>query len=378
MNSALYKLSTYIVMILTAITFIIVLSLLVFVHELGHYLAARTIGVEVEEFGFGLPPKIVGKKIEKTVYSLNWLPIGGFVRLAGEDAEEADIKKHLKHDKKAAVQKYFWGRNKRERSMILLAGVAMNFITAIILTMVLLMYGIPAASGRVHIESVVSGSPASMAGLVSGDVVKRIVSTVDSITIHTPDDIVSYTKNHLGESLTLVIERNNQEQLISLVPRANAPKGEGAMGISISDLELKRYTFIESIPESFKITIDRAVQMFVGLYTFLAKLFSLQNVSNDVAGPIGIAQVTGKAVQFGITAVIEFMSILSLNLAVLNILPIPALDGGRFLFVVIEAITGKRVRAGFERKTHQIGMMILFTLIFLISLNDILRISRGG
>ncbi len=352
-------------MLTTAIVFLVILSLLVFIHELGHFVVARLIGVKVEEFGFGLPPRIFGKKIKGTIYSLNWLPIGGFVRLAGEDDGEA--REHAKG--KQNLGQYFWARSKKERAAILSAGVAMNFLLAVALTTYLLIQGISVPSGRVHIEKVLSGSPAEKAGLKSGDIIKGFT---------TPKDLIDRTKAHLGEETTLTIIRDGKELSVVLIPRKDSPKGEGPMGVAISDLEIKKYSMTAAPVEATKINVLRAREMLIGIGQLIVRLVTLKPLGADVAGPIGIAQVTGQAVKFGLSAVLEFMSILSLNLAVLNVLPIPALDGGRLLFVFAEKILGRKVAPAFERSTHQIGMIILFILILLVSINDILRLTRGG
>ena len=357
-------------MLTTAIVFLIILSLLVFVHELGHFVVARLIGVKVEEFGFGLPPRIFGRKIKGTIYSFNWLPIGGFVRLAGEDDGEA--REHAKG--KQNVEQYFWARTKKERAAILLAGVAMNFLLAVVLTTYLLVQGVPVPSGRVHIEKVLAGSPAESIGLKAQDSIVAIGGKM----LTTPKELIEETKTHLGEQITLTILRDGKELSMTLTPRKDYPKGEGPMGVAISDLEIKKYPLSTAPIEATKINLSRAKEMVTGIGQIITRLVTLKPLGADVAGPIGIAQVTGQAVKFGLSAVLEFMSILSLNLAVLNVLPIPALDGGRLLFVFAEKILGRKVAPAFERSTHQIGMIILFILILLVSINDILRITRGG
>lgn len=357
-------------MLLTAIIFILILGILVFVHELGHYTVARLIGVHVEEFGFGLPPRIWGKQIGKTIYSLNWLPIGGFVKLAGEDEEGGSGKTLTKTDR----MQYFWARSKKERAAILLAGVTMNFILACGITTYLLTQGVFEASGRVHVENVVANSPAAIAGLVKNDV----IVSVDAVSLKKPSDLISYTNAHKGQQVALSVIRDGKNLSLSLIPRVVVPKGEGPMGVAVSDLELHVYPATVAPVEAIKINAKRSVEMFTGLADMVGKMVRLKPVGNDVAGPIGIAQVTGQAVKFGFKAVLEFMSILSLNLAVLNVLPIPALDGGRLLFIIIEKITGKKVKPAFEHSTHQIGMIILLILVVLISINDIMKLARGG
>lgn len=362
-------------MILTAITFLVILTILVLIHELGHFLVARMVGVRVEEFGLGLPPRIWGKKFGDTIYSLNWLPIGGFVRLAGEDADP-DSKAKVKP---AKLNEYFWARSKKERSAILVAGVFMNFVLAVAITMGLLLYGVKEPSGKLHIERVVPNSPAASVGLKVDDVILSVAVVPDPPkTTVTPNDLISFVKDNAGKEIVIIVNRGGEVGTFKVTPRKDVPPGEGPLGVAITDLELRRYPLHEAPGKSLTITLSRARDMGVSLGATVWRLVTLRAPEADVAGPIGIAQVTGVAVSFGWAAVLEFASILSLNLAVLNILPIPALDGGRLLFVFLEKILGKKVRPAFERSTHQVGMLILLGLIVLVSINDIVRLVRGG
>lgn len=354
-------------MLLTALVFFAILSILVLIHELGHYSVARWIGVHVEEFGLGLPPRIFGKKIGGTMYSLNWLPIGGFVRLAGEDDPNPSRVTH------PSSRKYFWARSKKERAAILVAGVTMNFLLAVGITGYLLTQGIMEPSGRVKIEKVQPGSPAESIGLKEND----IVTFIDTKPVSVPKDLIEATRTHLDEEVTLTIRRGNEEQKVTVIPRKNPPEGQGPLGVVITDLQLRTYSWQEIPGEAIRINIVRAKEMFTGVATTLWRLATLNAPSGDIAGPIGIARVTGEAVKFGWMAVLEFMSILSLNLAVLNILPIPALDGGRLAFVFLEKLIGKRLRPAFERSAHQVGMIILIGLILLVSINDLLKLAKG-
>ena len=350
-------------MFLTALVFFIILSILVLIHELGHFVVARIIGVHVEEFGFGLPPRIIGKKIGKTIYSLNWLPIGGFVKLAGEDESESIKVKGGK------LKEYFFARSKKERSAILLAGVTMNFVLAVGITTYLLTQGVFERAGRVHIEKVVAGAPAQKAGLRQGDIL---------VDFKTPSELISFVNEQKGSEIVLTVLRGDRQFTVSAVPRINVPAGEGPLGVAISDLEQRRYSWVEAPWKAFVMNVERGRDMLVAIGSMLWRVVRLQSPGADVAGPIGIAKVTGQAVRFGLKAVLEFMSILSLNLAVLNILPIPALDGGRLLFVFLEKVFGRKIKPAFEQSTHQVGMLILLVLIALISVNDILRLARGG
>ncbi len=366
-------------MVLTILTFLVILSILVLVHELGHFLVARFVGVNVEEFGLGLPPRVIGKKIKGTMYSFNWLPIGGFVKLSGEDDEESKQKTISGEQKK----KFFWARTKKERAAILLAGVAMNFFLAVGITAYLLTQGVMEPAGNVHIERIIDGSPAQAAGLNVGDIVKSIRckdanTSCGEQAIAVPRGLISFTQAHKGEVVVLVVDRGQQELSLSLTPRKEYPQGQGPMGVAISDLEKKTYSIGSAPVKAIEINVSRAWDMLVSFGVLIWRLVTLQPLQADVAGPIGIAQVTGQAVKYGLSAILEFMSVLSLNLAVLNVLPIPALDGGRLAFVFFEKILGRRIKPAFEKSTHQVGMIILFALILLVSINDILRLARGG
>ena len=314
-------------MFLTIIVFIAILSILIFIHELGHFTVARLVGVKVEEFGFGLPPRIWGKKMGKhgTIYSINWLPIGGFVKLAGEDESDKAISK-LKKSKE-----YFFARSKKERAAILLAGVFMNFLLAVAITTFLLTQGVQEISGRVHVVSVQPGGPAALAGIKSNDIIEQF---------KTPADVISFVTAREGTPVTFTVLRGTQMLTLTLMPRKTFPKGQGPTGIAISDLETHTYPIAEAPWIATKINLSRAWDMLAGLWGLIILIVHLKPVGEEVAGPIGIAAVTGTAVKFGWKAVLEFMSILSLNLAVLNVLPIPALDGGRLAFVFLEKILG--------------------------------------
>jgi len=367
-------------MILTVVTFILILSILVMVHELGHFLVARFFGVHVEEFGFGLPPRLFGKTVKGTVYSLNSLPIGGFVKLAGEDQEDVDKEKaSVKTAKERSI--YFWSKTRGQRALILSAGVFMNFLLAIVITTFLLTRGVVEPTDQVHIETIAAGSPAAQSGLVTNDVITQIgvieKGQVQFARLEKSEQLINTVKAHAGEPVTLTVLRNNQELSFTLIPRVQPPAGEGPLGVAVTNLVKKKYPLHQAPFKSIQINGERVYLMFTSLGSVLAKLITGQRIQGgEIAGPIGIAQVTGEAVKYGFDAVLEFMSILSLNLAVLNILPFPALDGGRLVFVLADKF-GKKARPAVERMVHQIGMIILLALILLVTVNDILRIVRG-
>jgi len=364
---------------ITALTFVAILTVLVLIHELGHYTAARIIGVKVEEFGLGLPPRIAGKKIGETEYTINWLPIGGFVRLAGEDEDPGSVR--IKNPKE--LKRRFWARSRKERAFILTAGVVMNFFLAVVITAGLLLYGVKEPSGRVHIVSVMADTPAAEAGILPDDIIAYVESTDTSgatvrTTINTAGELIAFTKEHAGESVALSLMRNGNPVEVSLTPREHVPAGQGAMGVSISDLERHKYPLTQVPWKAFTINVQRAWEMISSLGTTIGMLVTRKQTQVEIAGPIGIARITGEAIKLGWEVVLEIAGIISLNLAVLNILPIPALDGGRLAFVFLEKMLRRRINPAFEQHAHQIGMIVLFILIFLVSINDVMRLTSGG
>lgn len=356
-------------MLLTFLTFLATLSVLVLVHELGHFIAAKKLGIKVEEFGFGLPPRILGKRKGETIYSLNWLPIGGFVKLYGEEREE---------EKTKDANRAFYARPVWQRTVVLLAGVVMNFLFGIFIVSFLFTQGVMVSVDRVHIEKVIAGSPAEAAGLREKDVIKKLKTLkklkIEEIEIKKGEQLTKFTKEHLGEEIILTIVRDGKEQEIAIIPRKDYPADQGPMGIVITNFEEKKYSLLQAPILGTKEAFILSWELTKGIGKTLWKLISLQPVSKDVAGPIGIAQLTGQAVKFGKLAVLELLGLLSLNLAIVNILPFPALDGGRLLFVVIEGATGKKIRTRWERYIHQAGMVLLLALMVLVTLNDLIRI----
>ncbi len=373
---------------LTVLVFAFVLSSLVFIHELGHYMMARFIGVHVEEFGFGLPPRIFGINWGKTLYSINWLPIGGFVKLAGEDVEDKPSVKITAQNRKT----FFWARSKKERAAILLAGVTMNFLLALFLNGVLLVHGVEEPTDTVRVNTVVANSPAALAGIEVGDVVKSVKKVTrttppESVTseptvefdkeIKSSKDLIDTAGANKGSELLLTLVHGSQTRTVAVTPRVNPPPGEGYLGLGITNVEIHKYSVAEAPLKSLEVTASQAYMMISSVGEPFLRLITFQNVCGQMAGPIGIARVTGQAIKYGFWTVLSLMSMLSLNLAVLNVLPIPALDGGRLLFVVLEKFIGKKVNPEWERKIHAVGMFVLMGLILLITINDIICPAVG-
>lgn len=366
--------------IVTIISFIIILSVLVLIHELGHFLVAKKLGIKVEEFGIGFPPRAYGKKIGETIYSINWLPVGGFVKLYGEDdagggkPQVQSSKLKVKSSGEEDESRAFYTHPLWQRMLVVTAGVIMNVILAIILISFLFAtQGVPLPTDKIIVTEVSHNSPAEMAGLKKGDKVVEI----DGKKISDTNVFISETKKLKGHEVTLNVERDGHAFTTKLTPRINAPKNEGAMGVAITNIEVKKYTWYEA-PVFGTIEAAKFSWMIVtGLVSMVVDFVAHGVKPQGVAGPIGVAQLTGEAVQAGWFAVLWFVSLLSLNLAVLNILPIPALDGGRFFFMIIEMVTGKKVNPKYEAYAHAAGLVLLLGLMVLITILDVSRLIQG-
>ncbi len=380
-------------MFLTVIVFLIILSILVLIHELGHFFAAKKFGIKVEEFGFGLPPRLFGIKKGETMYSINWLPIGGFVKLYGEDEAGAGRPvlsskykvSSIKKDKilntkykihNTSVERAFFARPIWQRAVVVVAGVLMNFLlSVVIISYIFGVAGVRVPGDKVIVTDVVKGSPAGVAGIREGDVVEAI----NGIKITSTEKLINITKEHLSREITLQVKSKKAKiKNIKLIPRKNYPKTEGPMGVAISqNVELKKYPWYEAPIIGTKEALNTSRLLVLGLGKLGYNLVTQGKAPEGVAGPVGIAQLTGQFVEKGPVAVLSFMAILSLNLAILNILPIPALDGGRLFFILTEGIIGKKISSRVEATAHAIGMAILLGLIAAITLNDIIRIFSG-
>lgn len=361
---------------MTILVFILVLTVLVLIHELGHFFVAKKFGIKVEEFGFGLPPRAFGRKIGETIYSINWLPIGGFVKLYGEDPAGGGISNfkfqisNLKNANRAFFLRPAW-----QKFLVVVAGVFMNFVLAVaILSFLFGAVGIAVPGKDVVINQVVKNSPADIAGIKKGDV----ISFIGNVRINNTQQLVSETRKHLGGKISVIVRSGSQTKTIIVAPRKTYPKGEGPLGVAISqNFEIKKYSWYEAPIVGTKEAFKVSALIVTGLGTVVYQLITSGVVPKDVAGPVGIAQLTGQFVQVGPFAVLSFVALLSLNLAILNILPIPALDGGRLFFILIEAVTRKKVNQRFESLAHAIGMAILLALIALVTLHDLTRLISG-
>lgn len=357
-------------MLLTIVSFIVILAILILVHEAGHFIAAKKSGMKVEEFGFGFPPRLFGIQKGETLYSINLLPFGGFVKIYGEDGAGKDDKKS------------FAAHSVTSRAIVLAAGVFMNLLLAWLLASASLMIGTPqivdsssaSPSAMVEVLEVSPKSPADTAGLSLGDQIISVASSKEMLTVRTPQDLINFTAAHRGQYITINIRRDNQEKTLNAQLRSEAPPGQGILGVSLAQVEIVHYPWYQSLWNGAKITINTTGAFVMELGNLIGQAFSGKNVGAYITGPIGIAKLTGQAAHAGIVYVLQLMFLLSLNLFLLNLLPIPALDGGRLLFLAIEKIKGSPVSQKIEQRFHLIGFVVLILLMIIITIKDIIQL----
>ncbi len=345
--------------LVTIVVFLAVLVLVIIAHELGHFITAKLSKVKVEEVGLGLPPRLLSFKRGETVYSLNLIPLGGFCRMAGE--EDPDVLGSLA------------GKSIKTRLLVLGAGSVMMLLLPLLLLPA--AYMIPMEryleGEGVQVVNVAQGSPAEEAGILPGDVIR----SVDGQPIHNFDELKDIIDSNLGFEIGMLLLRDSTEVEVTLVPRPNPPQGEGPVGVELSSItETRAYPPWKAIP----LGLGQYGRMLVQMKDALASTVRGEE-ELAIIGPVGIAQLTGEVVKRGAYDLIRFTAFLSVMLAIVNILPIPALDGGRILFVVIEAIRrGKRISPKRESLIHLIGFTILIVVIGVVSYYDVMRIISGG
>lgn len=354
--------------VITVLLFVGLLLALVLVHEWGHFIAAKKAGCNVEEFGFGFPPRLFSFTYHNTRYSLNLLPIGGFVKIEGEDMQDP-----------APGPTSFGSKSATWRIIILSAGVIMNVVLATVLLMIQGVVGYPTVvtaeneqtlfDHHTYVVEVAPNSPAATAGVTAMD---RIVS-IGAQTNPTIEQVQTETTAHAGKSLPLIIDRQGDQQTLALEPRVNPPAGEGALGVSLAATGLQKVPVWQAPWFGIKRTGTMLAAIVSQFWHVIQKLLADGNIGGGLTGPIGIAVYTSEAAKLGISYILEFGALISLNLALINILPFPALDGGRIVFVIAEKVLRRRLPVKIEQTTHLIGFVLLIGLMLAITFRDVRR-----
>lgn len=350
----------------TLILVIIAISVLILVHEWGHFYSARKLGVKVEEFGFGFPPKIFSRMRNGVKYSFNLFPFGGFVKIFGEHGEGEEKSESF-------VSRPAW-----QRFIILAAGVGMNLVLAWFFFSVGSGLGLPEISDErgvpVSIVGISPASPAERVGLHFGDALLEMRAQAVNLRIETEEDVSSFIEAYRGEPITILARRGDRVQEFNVTPRIAPPEGEGPLGVAMARLILQKTPWYLAPFEGARI-LGRTVWLTVrGLATLVWQLVFERGAGVAVSGPVGIFFFAQDSRALGASYFLQFLGLLSVNLAVLNFLPIPALDGGRIFFLLIEKCKGKRLNPHFENVAHTVGFVLLIFLMVLVTYKDIAKL----
>lgn len=356
------------------IAFISLISLLV-LHEFGHFILAKRFGVKVEEFGVGYPPRIFGKKIGETVYSVNLLPFGAFIRVPGE------IGGKEKEDERS-----FSKQSVRRRVMIMLGGVVSFWIMASLIFTIVFNLGAPMAAEdnentgfnnlQVQIAAISSDSPASKAGLKPGDRIIKITNPVsqNEITVYKVKEVQDFMESNKGQELVLTAQRAREIFEAKITPRAFPPAGEGPLGVALVRMGEKTYPWWQTLWHGIYQTWNLTLAVFQGYYQALSNVFQGQPSGVQFTGPVGIFHLMGQASQMGFSYFLNFIGLISIYLAVFNILPIPATDGGKLIFLGIEFLRKKPIAPKIEQGITTAFFMALIGLMVLVTIKDVIRI----
>ncbi len=341
--------------ILFFIGVLVALSLLIIAHEWGHFFAARRFKVLVQEFAFGFPPRLFSKQRGETKYSFNALPIGGYVRLFGEHETPLGNESSL-------AARSFSAQKIWKRATILLAGVFINLILGWLILSVIFLMG---TRQGILVATVLPGSPGDVAGFQVQDII---------VGYTVADDFIATLGDRPGESREIRVERGGEEYILHVEPRAAVKPGEGRIGVAITEFGFPREPIFTALKDGLKMTGWIIWMIFYTLYELVLSLFGASTVSIGVSGPVGIFNAAYDASNLGFIYVFQLIGVISINLGVLNLLPIPGLDGGRLLFLAIEKIRGVRIHPRREALIHGIGVAVLIILIMVVTFRDVTQL----
>ena len=365
---------------MTILLFLAVLFVLILVHEWGHYIVAKKTDMQVDEFAIGFPPRLFSRRYGETEYSLNALPIGGYVKIVGENAEDIAEGHVATTNDRSFVAKSKWAQ-----AAVLIAGVTMNIIFAWLLYVVIFMVGVPtvvdeAAAGdnaRLVVTQVLPDSPAEVAGIPISATITEVQHNDIVLGTLSPSAFSQFTQEHRDEPIQVTYQYNDIDFVTSVTPTTDVisevPE-QVAVGVSLGLIETVKQPFLNALWQASQTTIQNLGAIVIGLGSLLADAVIGQADLSQVAGPVGIAGMVGDAAAFGFTSLLLFTAVISLNLAVINMLPFPALDGGRLVMVGIEAATRKPINPVWVGRLNLIGIVLLLSLMVVVTYNDILRL----
>lgn len=365
---------------MTILLFLLVLFVLILVHEWGHFIVAKKTGMRVDEFGIGFPPRLLSIKKNGTEYTLNALPIGGFVKIFGENAEDAaDAAGNGEN-----ISGSFTSKSKWAQAAVLIAGVTMNILFAWVLFIAVFLVGVPTAidetkatsAASLVVTSILPGSPADEAGLPVG---AHIVSYSDGgeNAVLTPTAFRTQSANETITPMTITYTAGSVEKTVEVLPKTgliDADSNQPAIGVTLSLVETVKKPFVSAVVEATRTTYNSLIAIAGGLGSLFVDIAQRDADLSQVAGPIGIVGLVGEAAEFGITSLLMFTAFISLNLAVINMLPLPALDGGRLVMVGIEAILRRPLNPVWVARVNMLGFALLLLLMIAVSYSDIAKL----
>lgn len=364
---------------MTILLFFVILVALVLVHEFGHFIVAKRAGIRVDEFGVGFPPRLFGVRRGETLYSFNALPFGGFVRIFGENPDEESLRG-------PDASRSFVRKSKFTQALVLVAGVAMNLLFAWGLFSAGFLAGMPTAvtpedresveNPKVLITRVLPHSAAEAAGFETGDEIRRLTATGDEIEIESPVEVSEFVDRHPSESLSLTVLRDGREIELSAMPATieGVEEDRAILGIITELVGIQKLPLHLALTEGAKLTGVSVWAVITGVWDLIAGAATLSADLSQITGPVGIVSLVGDASSLGLIYLLTFTAFVSINLAIINLLPFPALDGGRLLFVGIEAIKGTPIRPAIANLANTIGFALLILLMLLVTYNDIVRL----
>ncbi len=362
---------------MSILLFFLILIVLVVVHELGHFLIAKWSGIEVKEFGFGFPPRIFGRMWRGTLYSINWIPFGGFVKIFGEDPEELPTTEEEK-------AKHFSFKPRPIQAAVLVAGVTFNMLFAWLLISLGFITGLPSSVGaptsgqvqdaKVVITEVVKDSPAEKAGLKVGDAILSLQASNQKIDHFTVQGVQEFIGSHGDQTVQVQYKRGEQSGTLSVIPKQGIVQGKSAIGIAMDMIGIVKLPFLSALAEGASLAGYIFKNVALGLATFIWNAVTFRAHFSDVTGPVGIVGLVGSARQLGFAYILSLAAFISINLAVINLLPFPALDGARLVFVAIEAIIRRPINPRVANMINTIGFFVLIALMLVVTLHDIVKL----
>ncbi len=359
--------------------FIIILAVLILVHEFGHFIAAKRAGVRVDEFGIGFPPRIFSKKYGETIYSLNLFPIGGFVKIFGENPDEESINGH--DSKRSFVHKSKW-----IQAWIISAGIIFNIILAWMLISAGFMFGLPYSAddtkygtrvegASLNITQVLPKSPAELAGLKGGDKIVALYAGGDSLEKPEVDSTQKFIASH--DELKFAYMREGEIKTTIIQTKVGIISDRRAIGIYMDMTGKLKLPVHEALYVGLTTTAILTWATTIGILDFFKNIFTGQADFSAVSGPVGIVGIVGDASALGFVYLLTLTALISINLAIINLLPFPALDGGRLLFIIIEAIKGSPIKPVVANTVNGIGFLLLILLMVVVTYSDIIKMIHG-